>query len=151
MLILLTSQVSLGTRTPPRAGQRRAEKPNSSTTCVLHVKALEYISTSLQFTLVLLCLEAKAEAVHTTNAHSPAPRETSRNPCCLPTPAHGVALAIKGDTEHPFQIFLISVIPGTHQGILQGPGPRFNFGIAFQPIISRICPLRFQDLSPALK
>lgn len=142
--------MSPGTRAPPRAGQRRAERPNSSTTCVLHVKALEYTSTSLQFTLVLLCSEAKAEAVRTTNTHSRL-RETSRNLCCLPTPAHGAALAITGDTEHSFQIFLISVTPCTHQGILQGPGPRLNFGIAFQPIITQICPLRFQDLSPALK
>lgn len=74
--------------------------------------------------------------------------------CAAFPPWHGCTtfailfvILLKGNKENTFQIFLISVISCTHQVILQGPVPHLNFRIAFQPIITRICLLGFQDSS----
>ena len=135
--------------------QCKAERTYSSTTCLLHVKALKYISTSLQFTLILLCLEVKAETVCTTNTLVPVPQhrsscaleESSRKPCCLPTPWHSFTtfailfvILLKGYKENSFQIFLILVTSCTPQSSFKDQFHVWLSGSPFNPLLQGFVP-----------
>lgn len=151
VLILLPSQVSLWLKSHLKSGSAGL-KGHTQALCAAACESTEIAIQSSIYpdppSLRQAAPQTHSSQLLSILVHS---RRQVQTPVPLLPPRHHFTFALlsmtslKGNKENAFQIFLISVISCTHPVTLRGPVPQLNFRIASQPIITRICPLCFQD------